>query len=68
MPSSPPDARRTDQKRSGDRGLRSVSDPSLVRAGLQGRTKFGWFVLGMLFGPLALLILVFLTQPLTTRD
>jgi hypothetical protein len=40
----------------------------LVRAGLQGRTKFGWFVLGMLFGPLALLILVFLTQPLTTRD
>ena len=32
-------------------------------AGVQGRTKLGWFVLGMIFGPLALLVLVFLTEP-----
>ncbi|MGB3374070.1 MAG: hypothetical protein WBA87_02875 [Microbacterium sp.] len=37
-------------------------------AGLQGRTKFGWFILGMIFGPLALLVLVFLTEPLRARD
>lgn len=37
-------------------------------AGLQDRTKLGWFVLGMIFGPLALLLLVFLTEPLRTRD
>ncbi|GAA3933019.1 hypothetical protein [Microbacterium soli] len=36
-------------------------------AGLQGRTKLGWFILGMIFGPLALLILVFLTEPLGKR-
>lgn len=37
-------------------------------AGLQDRTKFGWFILAMIFGPLALLVLVFLTKPLVGRD
>ncbi|PYD02308.1 hypothetical protein [Microbacterium sp.] len=37
-------------------------------AGMQGRTKLGWFVLGMIFGPLALLLLVFLIQPSAARE
>lgn len=37
-------------------------------AGMQGRTKLGWFALGMIFGPLALLLLVFLIQPSAARD
>lgn len=37
-------------------------------AGVQGRTKIGWFILGMIFGPLALLILVLMTQPIHPRD
>ena len=36
-------------------------------AGMQDRTKLGWFVLGMVFGPIALLVLVFLTKPLAAR-
>jgi len=36
-------------------------------AGVQGRTKLGWFIGGMIFGPLALLLLVFLTEPPVKR-
>ncbi|MFD5213740.1 hypothetical protein [Microbacterium sp. NPDC058345] len=37
-------------------------------AGIQGRSKLGWFVAGMFLGPLALLILVVMTAPVKERD